>query len=67
MLVEKTTYFRNKIKEETGIVLSVADTRAALEAFEDWLNSRPIPDGLTELQKELLKLFVEGVIEMNQR
>ena len=67
MLVEKTTYYRSKIKEETGTVLSVGDTMAALAAFEDWLHSRPVPDDLTDLQKELLRLFVEGVVEIRQR
>ena len=64
MLVETTTRFRDKLKKESGITLSVADARAALDAFEEWMKSRPQSVELTDIQEQLLRLFIKGFIEL---
>jgi hypothetical protein len=64
MLVETTARFRDNLKKECGITLSVADARSALDAFEDWMKSRPQSVELTDIQEQLLRLFIKGFIEL---
>ena len=67
MLVEQTRLFRDKLNKVTGQVLSVEDTRAAVEAFECWLSSKELPEGLTSRQEALLKHYIDGLVELRMR
>jgi hypothetical protein len=59
MLISETVKFRDKLKEETGETLTVGDTRAALDALEDYLNGKPIPKELTAEQKALVQIWID--------
>ncbi|UCC43076.1 MAG: hypothetical protein JSU65_07945 [Candidatus Zixiibacteriota bacterium] len=59
MLISETVKFRDRLKEKTGRILTVADTRAALDALEVYIRDSRMPDGLTWTQKELTGAFVD--------
>ncbi len=59
MLILETVKFRDKLKEETGEILTVADTRCALDALEDYLNGRPLSKELTLEQKALVQIWID--------
>jgi hypothetical protein len=59
ILITETTKFRDKLKEETGYILTVEDTRRALDGLEAHLNKMPMPDDLTEEQKTLAQIYID--------
>lgn len=59
MLVTETLRFRDKLKADTGTVLTVEDTRTALDALEEYLHDRPLPASLTPEQKALAQIWVD--------
>ncbi len=59
MLISETIKFRDKLKEETGEILTVGDTRAALDALEAYLKGKPLPDDLTPEQKALVQIWID--------
>jgi len=59
MLAQETSRFRNKIKEETGQIITVGDTRAALNALECYLNDCPMSLDLTPEQKALTQIWID--------
>jgi hypothetical protein len=59
MLITETVRFRDKLKDETGEVLTVSDTRVALDALEKHLNGDPLPKNLTSEQKTLTQIWVD--------
>lgn len=61
-LIKDTVNFRDKLKEETGQILSVGDTRIALDALETHLNGEPFPKDLTPEQKALAQILIDRVI-----
>lgn len=61
-LIKETIKFRDKLKEETGQVLTVGDTRVALEALEGHLNGEAFPKHLTPEQKALAQILIDRVI-----
>lgn len=61
-LVKDTIQFRDKLKEETGQVLTVEDTRVALDALETHLQGEKFPSGLTPEQKALAQIFIDRVV-----
>lgn len=65
MLISETVKFRDKLKEETGAILTVADTRAALDALENYLNGRPFPKELTPEQKALTQIWIDRLTVFN--
>jgi hypothetical protein len=65
MLISETVKFRDKLKEETGDILTVADTRAALDALENYLNGQPFPKELTPEQKALAQIWVDRLTVFN--
>lgn len=65
MLISETVKFRDKLKDETGDILTVADTRAALDALENYLNSKPLPDDLTPEQKALAQIWIDRLTVFN--
>lgn len=65
MLISETVKFRDKLKDETGDILTVADTRAALDALENYLNGQPLPDNLTPEQKALVQIWIDRLTVFN--
>lgn len=59
ILISETLRFRDKLKQETGTVLTVADTRRALEALECHLKNEPLPDDLSEEQRALAQIYID--------
>jgi len=59
MLISETVKFRDKLKDETGEILTVADTRAALDALEKYLNGQSFPKELTPEQKALAQIWID--------
>ncbi|MEW5993608.1 MAG: hypothetical protein AB1744_04340 [Candidatus Zixiibacteriota bacterium] len=59
MLISETVRFRDKLKGETGVVLTVADTRAALDALEAHLHGQPLPEELTDEQRALVQIWID--------
>ena len=65
MLISETVKFRDKLKDETGDILTVADTRAALDALESYLNGQSLPDNLTSEQKALAQIWIDRLTVFN--
>ncbi|UCG62557.1 MAG: hypothetical protein JSV52_04525 [Candidatus Zixiibacteriota bacterium] len=61
-LINDTIHFRDKLKEETGQILTVEDTRRALDALETHLNGEKFPSDLTPEQKALAQIFIDRII-----
>ncbi len=59
ILMIETTKFRDKLKGETGYILTVKDTSRALDALEAHLNKMPFPDDLTDEQKSLAQIYID--------
>jgi len=66
ILISETVKLRDKLKEETGYILTVEDTRNALEALECVLNKDPIPEGLTSEQKLLAQIWFDRMTLFNK-
>jgi len=60
-LMSETVRFRKKLKEETGTVLNVNDTRMALEGLECHLKDEQLPDEMTSEQKTLAMIFFDRI------
>ncbi len=61
-LVDETLRFRDKLKGETGQMLTVDDTRLALEALEGHLQGKKFPKGLTPEQKALAQIYIDRIV-----
>ncbi len=59
LLITETTRFRDKLLDETGEVLTVEDTRKALDALEHYLAHKEFPEGLTGEQRALAQIYVD--------
>ncbi len=59
VLMTETIRFRDKLKTETGQVLTVNDTRIAVEALEHYLSEKRLPSGLTDEQRALAQIYVD--------
>ena len=59
VLFSETIKFRDQLKNDTGVVLTVADTRAALDALERYMDTRQFPSGLTSEQLALSQLYLD--------
>ena len=59
MLIRETVKFRNKLKEETGEILTVGDTQTALGALGRHLEGRRVPRILTPEQKALTQIWID--------
>lgn len=60
-LVRETVKFRDKLKGETGQVLTVEDARMALDALEAHLQELRPPAALTPEQAELARILIDKV------
>lgn len=59
LLSEETVKFRDKLKEDTGTILTVGDTRAALQALEEHLEGGDLSRDLTPEQKALVQIWID--------
>ncbi|MCP4684211.1 MAG: hypothetical protein GY867_02085 [bacterium] len=59
LLSEETVKFRDKLKQETGAVLTVGDTRIALEGLEKHLEGQALPRDLSPEQKALVRIWID--------
>jgi len=59
VLFSETVRFRDQIKNDTGVTLTVADTHAALDALERYLDTKQLPPGLSSEQTALAQLFID--------
>ena len=64
-LMKETIKFRDKIKEEAGYIVTVEDTRKALEALELHLQNKKPPKDLTPEQKALAQILIDTVVLYN--
>ena len=64
-LMKETIKFRDKLKEETGYVLTVDDTRKALGALETHLQNKKASKDLTPEQKVLAQILIDTVVLYN--
>ena len=64
-LMSETVKFRDKIKEDTGYIVTVEDTRKALEALELHLQNEKFPKDLTPEQKALAQILIDTVVLYN--
>ena len=58
-LIRETVKFRDKLKAETGEILTVDDSRVALEALTEHLGGRKIANGITPEQKALTQIWID--------
>ncbi|MBU0982598.1 MAG: hypothetical protein KKA42_01925 [candidate division Zixibacteria bacterium] len=59
ILSEETEKYRDKLKADDGRILTVGDTRRALQVFEDLVKGKDMPDDLTDDQRGLLDLWLD--------
>lgn len=59
ILTEETIRFRDKLKEDTGEILTVGDTRIALDALIELMAGRPSADKLSPEQKALTQIWID--------
>ena len=60
-LTKETLRFRDKLLEENGQTLTVADTRLALEALEEFFQEREPSQKLTPEQASLLQIWIDKI------
>jgi hypothetical protein len=58
-LIRETVKFREKLKQETGEILTVSDARLALEALTEHLRCGKAANGLTPEQKALTQIWID--------
>ncbi len=61
MLTRETLKFRDKLFEDNGLKLTVADTRIALGALEAYLQERDPSQILTSEQAALLQIWIDKI------
>lgn len=61
MLITETVRFRDKLKKETGTILTVQDTRIALDSLEQYLAGKKLPDTLTAEQMALVRIYIDRI------
>jgi len=61
VLIKETEKFRDKIKEERGVILTVADTRLALDGLEKYLKGDNWEQNLTGEQAALLQIWIDRI------
>lgn len=67
MLLTETIRFRDKLKNDAGITLTVEDTRNALEALDGYLRGEQLPGSLTAEQTSLTQLWIDRLTTFKSR
>ena len=65
LLFSETLKFRDKLKDDTGETLTVEDTKAALDALDQYLKNGDIPKSLTSEQKSLTQIWIDRLTLFN--
>ena len=60
-LTKETLRFRDKLLEENDLTLTVADTRIALEALEEFFQDKEPSQKLTSEQASLLQIWIDKI------
>ena len=66
ILISETVRFRDKLKENTGEILTVDDTRKALDALDCHLKREPLPEDMTSEQKTLTQIWIDRLTVFGQ-
>ena len=66
ILVKETVKFRDKLKGECGVTLTVADTRLALEGLEKYFKGENWNQNLTGEQSALLQIWIDRITIFNK-
>lgn len=61
MLLAETLRFQKKLKEDTGEIFTLSDTRRALDGLENHLKGEPLEPSLTSEQKALAMIMIDHV------
>ena len=67
ILISETIKLRDKLKDETGYVLTVGDTRTALDALESYLDTKSVPEDLTQEQRALVQIWIDRLTVFKSR
>ena len=63
ILIHETVKLRDKLKSDTGRVLTVGDTNAALKALTAWLSGHLAEESLSDDQQALLEAWRSRLLE----
>lgn len=66
ILIEETVAYRDELKGADGTILTVGDTRTALDALEDCLRDHQPKSALSKNQTTLLKRWVKRINNLPQ-
>jgi hypothetical protein len=66
VLIKETMKFRDQLKEDGGVTLTVADTRLALEGLEKYLKGDKWEQNLTGEQAALLQIWIDRITIFNK-
>lgn len=67
ILSEETLKLREKLKAESGKILSVGDTQMALDALNDYMQGKPVPNILTKEQKQLVDMWIARLEQLRSK
>ncbi|MFC1592106.1 hypothetical protein ACFL43_06245 [Thermodesulfobacteriota bacterium] len=60
-LIATTLSYRDRIKEQQGVVVTIGDVRAALDQLTEALQTRRLPRSDNRLQSGLVKLWLDAL------
>ena len=63
ILIHETVKLRDQLKKDTGRILTVEDTRAALASLTEWLSGKISEEPLSEDQQTLLMAWKSHLLE----
>ncbi len=58
-LVKTTLDYRDKVNKETGMTITVEDTRAALDLFLEFIQTGRVPSSKNQIILDLLKIWIK--------
>ncbi len=61
ILVSTTLGYRDRVKNEWGLVVTVEDVRVALGCLEEALTTKKLPSTNDAVRLELVKLWLDGL------
>lgn len=61
MLLAETLRFQKKLKEDTGVIFTLSDTRKALDGLESYLKGEPLEPSLSSEQKALAMILIDNM------
>ena len=64
-LIRLTIEFRDRLKADTGEIVTVDDTIQALDAYKTACKTKNIPDGLNDKSQGLVSFWLENIDKIN--